>query len=77
MSAAPGPGAPLGPWLDYISAQHPAKIALGLERVVAITSPDNEASMALLGKLGFCFEKTARASEKEPEVRLFARDLRR
>ena len=33
MSAAPGPGAPLGPWLDYISAQHPAKIALGLERV--------------------------------------------
>jgi len=33
VSAAPGPGAPLGPWLDYISAQHPAKIALGLERV--------------------------------------------
>ena len=33
MSAAPGPGAPLGRWLDYISAQHPAKIALGLDRV--------------------------------------------
>ncbi|PWB61071.1 MAG: bifunctional tetrahydrofolate synthase/dihydrofolate synthase [Betaproteobacteria bacterium] len=33
MSAAPGPLAPLGQWLDYISAQHPAKIALGLDRV--------------------------------------------
>lgn len=33
MSAAPGPLAPLGRWLDYISAQHPAKIALGLDRV--------------------------------------------
>ena len=29
----PGPGAPLEAWLDYISAQHPAQIALGLERV--------------------------------------------
>ncbi len=53
-----------------------ARDALGLERVVAITSPDNEASMALLGKLGFRFEKVARASAKEAEVRLFARDLR-
>jgi RimJ/RimL family protein N-acetyltransferase len=53
-----------------------ARDALGLERVVAITSPDNEASMALLEKLGFRFERVARASEKEPEVRLFARDLR-
>ncbi|MBL0140599.1 MAG: bifunctional tetrahydrofolate synthase/dihydrofolate synthase [Betaproteobacteria bacterium] len=31
--ATPGPGALLGEWLDYISAQHPAQIALGLERV--------------------------------------------
>jgi dihydrofolate synthase/folylpolyglutamate synthase len=31
--AAPGAGAPLGAWLDYVSAQHPAKIALGLDRV--------------------------------------------
>ena len=30
---APGPRAPLAAWLDYISAQHPAQIALGLERV--------------------------------------------
>ena len=33
MSRSPGPAAPLGSWLDYISAQHPAQIALGLERV--------------------------------------------
>jgi ribosomal-protein-alanine N-acetyltransferase len=52
-----------------------ARDVLGLERVVAITSPDNEASMALLAKLGFRFERLARASEKEAEVRLFARDL--
>jgi dihydrofolate synthase/folylpolyglutamate synthase len=31
--ASPGPTAPLEAWLDYISAQHPAQIALGLERV--------------------------------------------
>ncbi|HEX4943742.1 MAG TPA: Mur ligase family protein, partial [Usitatibacteraceae bacterium] len=31
--APPGAAAPLGAWLDYISAQHPAQIALGLERV--------------------------------------------
>lgn len=52
-----------------------ARDALGLERVVAITSPDNVASMALLAKLGFRFERMAHASEKETEVRLFARDL--
>ena len=32
-AASPGPDAPLERWLDYISAQHPAQIALGLERV--------------------------------------------
>ena len=51
--------------------------ALGLTRIVAITSPDNAASIRLLEKLGFRFERMARASEKEAEVRLFALDLRR
>ena len=32
-AASPGPGAPLERWLEHISAQHPAQIALGLERV--------------------------------------------
>lgn len=35
-STPPGPGAPLLAWLDYISALHAAKIALGLERVRAV-----------------------------------------
>jgi len=54
-----------------------ARNALGLTRVVAITSPDNAPSIRLLEKLGFRFERMARASEKEAEVRLFALDLRR
>jgi len=33
VAAAPGSGAPLADWLAYICAQHPARIALGLERV--------------------------------------------
>ena len=49
-----------------------ARDALGLRRVLAITSPDNEASIRLLEKLGFQFERMARVPEDGPEVRLFA-----
>jgi len=52
-----------------------ARDAFGLKRVVAVTSPDNEASMGLLAKLGFRFERTARAPDGA-EDRLFALDLR-
>jgi dihydrofolate synthase/folylpolyglutamate synthase len=31
--SSPGPADTLANWLDYVSAQHPAKIALGLDRV--------------------------------------------
>ncbi len=51
-----------------------ARDALGLKRVLAITSPDNVASIGLLERLGFRFERTARAAENEPEVKVFARD---
>jgi RimJ/RimL family protein N-acetyltransferase len=44
----------------------------GLKRILAVTSPDNEASIRLLGKLGFRFERMARLSEDAPEVRVFA-----
>jgi RimJ/RimL family protein N-acetyltransferase len=54
-----------------------ARDGLGLKRVVAITSPDNAASIGLLGKLGFRFERMARPSDREPEVRLFGLDLKR
>ena len=43
----------------------------GLRRVLAITSPDNRASIALLGKLGFRFERLARPSEDEAPVNVY------
>jgi len=44
----------------------------GLKRILAVTSPDNEASIRLLARLGFRFERMARLSEDAPEVRVFA-----
>ena len=49
-----------------------ARDDFGLDRVVAITSPDNVASIKLLEKLGFRFERMARLSADAPEVKLFA-----
>jgi RimJ/RimL family protein N-acetyltransferase len=46
---------------------------LGLSRILAITSPDNEASIGLLRKLGFRFAGMARMAEGDAEVRLYAR----
>jgi len=48
---------------------------LGLRRIVAITSPDNEASIRLLEKLGMRFESMVRLSEDSSEVRLFASEV--
>jgi len=44
---------------------------LGLDRIVAITSPDNEASIKTLNKLGLKFERMIRLSADAPEVKLF------
>jgi RimJ/RimL family protein N-acetyltransferase len=46
--------------------------ALGLRRIVAITSLDNLASIKLLEKLGLRFEGLIKLSEDQPEVKLFA-----
>jgi RimJ/RimL family protein N-acetyltransferase len=46
--------------------------SLGLRRIVAITSLDNDPSIQLLGKLGFRFERIARFTEGGEELRLFA-----
>ena len=48
---------------------------MDLQRILAITSPDNEASMALLEKLGFRFERLTRLSDETPEVKLFSVNL--
>jgi ribosomal-protein-alanine N-acetyltransferase len=50
-----------------------ARDRLGLERVLAITSPDNAASIGLLERLGFRFERRARPADDEPEVDVFSR----
>ena len=45
---------------------------LGLQRIVAITNPDNEASIKLLEKIGLQYERLIKLSEDAPEIRLYA-----
>jgi [ribosomal protein S5]-alanine N-acetyltransferase len=51
-----------------------ARDTLGLKRVLAITSPDNVASINLLAKLGFRFERLSRLADDAPEIRVFSKD---
>ncbi len=44
---------------------------LGFDRIVAITSPGNHASIRLLRRLGLQFERTLRAPEVDRETSLF------
>jgi RimJ/RimL family protein N-acetyltransferase len=44
---------------------------LGLRRIVAITSPDNLGSIAVLEKIGFEFERLIRLAEHDQELKLF------
>ncbi len=48
---------------------------LGLARIVAITSPDNYASIRVLEKSGLRFTQTMRLTEDAPEVKLFVWDF--
>jgi RimJ/RimL family protein N-acetyltransferase len=48
------------------------KASLGLERIVAITNPDNDSSIRLLESLGFRFEEMLRLSSDGAETKLFA-----
>jgi RimJ/RimL family protein N-acetyltransferase len=45
--------------------------ALGLKRIVAITSPDNERSIRVLEKIGLRFEKMIRMPGSDEGTRLF------
>jgi RimJ/RimL family protein N-acetyltransferase len=45
--------------------------ALGIKRIVAITSPDNEGSIRVLSKLGLRFEKMIRMPGSDEDTRLF------
>ena len=48
---------------------------LGLKRIVAITSLDNDASIKLLGKIGMQFEGIIKLADDQPEVKLFGKSL--
>ena len=51
-----------------------ARNVLGIDRVVAITSPENEASAKLLEKIGLKFQRMISLSEGAAEIKLFAPD---
>lgn len=50
--------------------------ALGIARLVAITSPENTASNGLLEKIGMRFEKIIHMSPQDSGTRLYALDLK-
>jgi RimJ/RimL family protein N-acetyltransferase len=49
-----------------------ARMRLGLRRVLAVTQPDNRASIRLLERLGFGLEGAVRLSADGPELALYA-----
>jgi RimJ/RimL family protein N-acetyltransferase len=51
------------------------KDALGIRRLVAITTPENKRSIRLLEKIGLRFERMIRLSEDSSEIKLFASDV--
>ena len=53
-----------------------ARDTLKQDRILAITSPDNEASGRLLDKIGLRFEKMIRLGEDAPEIKLFTTRVR-
>ena len=48
-----------------------ARETLGVDQVLAITSPDNDASAKLLTKIGLRFDRVVKLSEDAAEVKLF------
>lgn len=52
-----------------------ARSVVGLRRLVAIVSPDNEASMKLLARLGFTSAGWVQLTPDEPAIRLFSMEL--
>ena len=48
---------------------------LGLKRIVAITSVDNDSSVKLLEKLGLRFERMVKLSADAEEIKLFGSDV--
>lgn len=51
-----------------------AKSAFGLNRILAVTTPDNHGSIKVLEKLGLRFDRMVRLTEGDVELKLFAHD---
>jgi len=52
-----------------------AKSDLGMQRLIAIISPDNAASIGLIGKLGLRFERMHRMHDEDDEVCIYGMRL--
>jgi RimJ/RimL family protein N-acetyltransferase len=52
-----------------------AKNVIGLNRIVAITDPENEGSIRVLEKIGLKFEKMVKLSEDDIDLKLFAANI--
>lgn len=52
-----------------------ASETLKLDCILAITSPDNEASAKLLGKIGLRFERMIKLADGDDEVKLFTSEV--
>jgi len=52
-----------------------AEVELGLNRIVAITQPDNHGSMRVLEKVGMKLERPIKLTEDGDDLELFARDF--
>ena len=59
----------------FEAAEAVLKDARNLPRILAITSLDNEASISLLQRLGFRFERVVQRSEQGEQLRLFVLEL--
>ena len=55
-----------------VAVMRHAREVLHLDRVLAITTHDNLASMQLLGKLGFQYQRMIRLGDDPTELRLFS-----
>jgi RimJ/RimL family protein N-acetyltransferase len=52
-----------------------ARAGLGLGRIVAITSQDNDGSARVLRKVGFRYERLIRMPHDENELKLYASEV--
>ena len=52
-----------------------AKNVIGLDRIVAITDPENEGSIRVLEKIGLKFEKMVKLSDDDIDLKLFGANI--